>query len=125
MGCFKLPIGLCNEIETLIRKFWWGQHGERKKIHWQQWDELTKSKLVGGTGFRHVVMFNDSLLAKQAWKLLHNKDSLFYKVFKPRFFSKWLDYGGKRLKIRILCMEEYPKRKGCYPKGCLMADWGW
>ena len=24
MNCFKLPIGLCNEIEGLIRKFWWG-----------------------------------------------------------------------------------------------------
>ena len=22
MGCFKLPIGLCNEIEVLIRRFW-------------------------------------------------------------------------------------------------------
>ena len=24
MSCFKLPIGLCNELESLIRKFWWG-----------------------------------------------------------------------------------------------------
>ena len=24
MGCFKLLIGLCNEIEKLIRRFWWG-----------------------------------------------------------------------------------------------------
>ena len=24
MSCFKLPITLCHEIETLIRKFWWG-----------------------------------------------------------------------------------------------------
>ena len=34
MGCFKLPLGLCNEIEVLIRKFWWGQRGEKQKIHW-------------------------------------------------------------------------------------------
>ena len=33
MGCFKLLLGLCRDIETLIQKFWWGQHGERRKIH--------------------------------------------------------------------------------------------
>ena len=31
MGCFKLPIGLCNEIEVMIRKFWWEKKGEKKK----------------------------------------------------------------------------------------------
>ena len=34
MGCFKLPMGLCNEIEVMIRKFWWGQRGEKRKVHW-------------------------------------------------------------------------------------------
>ena len=85
MKCFKLPIGLCDDIESLIRKFWWGQRGDRRKIHWLWWDVLTKSKLVGGNGFRDVAMFNNSLLAKQAWRLLHNKESLFYKVFNARF----------------------------------------
>ena len=40
MSCFKLPLGLCNDIESLIRKFWWGQRGERRKIHWMKWDSL-------------------------------------------------------------------------------------
>ena len=32
MSVFKLPVGLCKDIEAMIRKFWCGQ-GESKKIH--------------------------------------------------------------------------------------------
>ena len=86
MGCFKLLVGFCNEIEVMVRKFWWGQRGEKRKIHWLKWSEMTKAKGEGGMGFRALAMHNDSLLAKQAWRLLQDKNSLIYKVFKPCFF---------------------------------------
>ena len=86
IGCFKIPLGLCNEIESLMKKFWWGQRGDQRKIHWVRWEEMTKPKTVGGMGFRDLVLYNDSLLAKQAWHLLQNETSLFYKVFKARYF---------------------------------------
>ena len=41
MSCFRLLKGLIKEIESLIRKFWWGYRGEQRKIHWVSWEKLS------------------------------------------------------------------------------------
>ena len=33
MSCFKLLVTLCHELKTLVRKFWWGQRGDQRKVH--------------------------------------------------------------------------------------------
>ena len=35
MSVFQLPMKLCDELDNLCAKFWWGQVGNERKIHWK------------------------------------------------------------------------------------------
>ncbi|CAH9072880.1 unnamed protein product [Cuscuta epithymum] len=85
MNVFLLPIDLCREIEVLMNGFWWqGKSG--RGIRWKAWDFLSQPKNCGGMGFRRLHEFNLAMLAKQAWRLFSNPDSLVGKVYKARYY---------------------------------------
>lgn len=65
MSLFKFPTTLCNELDSLLSRFWWGQVGGERKIHWVSKDILGLSNQDEGMGFRKFSDFNDALLAKQ------------------------------------------------------------
>ena len=85
MSVFKLPVGLCNDIEAMIRKFWWG-NGDGRKIHQVKWSSLCSSKSIGGIRYQDFQKFNNALLAKQVWHLIHQRDTLLFKVFSAKYF---------------------------------------
>lgn len=97
MSCFKLPSSFCDEVERMVRQFWWVSSKLDKGIAWKSWVELCRPKQEEGLGFRDLKLFNSSLLAKQLWRLHCYPTSLLAQSLKARYFpnsSVWEAHAG-------------------------------
>jgi hypothetical protein len=88
MGVFKLSFLLCDELTRLIKKNWWGSERGRRRMHWVSWDILVRPKPHGGMGFRDMRVFNQALLARQAWRLIQRPDSLCARVLRAKYYPQ-------------------------------------
>ena len=86
MSCFKLPRGLCEHINGIVRSFWWGSKDGKRKPCWVAWDDMIRPKRWGGLGFRYIELFNLALLARQAWRILNESASLSARVLKAVYY---------------------------------------
>ena len=86
MSVFQLPASLHESMARCIRRFWWGERGGRRKTHWLSWQKCTRMKGDGGLGFRDLKLFNQALLARQAWRLVEKPESLCARVLRAKYF---------------------------------------
>jgi hypothetical protein len=86
MSVFLLPRALCLEINSLMRKFWWGAKENGSKVNWMSWGRMGRSKAMGGMGFRDFNSFNKALLAKQIWRLWENPSSLVAQIMQAKYY---------------------------------------
>jgi hypothetical protein len=86
MSMFKLPLGLCDELTAMIRRYWWGAENGKRKTHWVAWDTMLRPKECGGIGFRDMRLFNQALLARQAWRLIQYPETLCAQLLKAKYF---------------------------------------
>ncbi|XP_039030725.1 uncharacterized mitochondrial protein AtMg00310-like [Hibiscus syriacus] len=66
--------------------YWW--LGKQDSRGWSMlaWDRVCRSKRIGGMGFRDLKLFNIALMGNQVWKLIHDEESLEFKVLKAKYF---------------------------------------
>jgi hypothetical protein len=90
MSLFLLPKGFCKEINSLLRKFWWGFPQDKKhNLSFLAWDNICKPKTLGGLGIRNMETMNLSLLAKLGWKIITEPSLLWVAGFVWEISSQW------------------------------------
>ncbi|CAN1170493.1 Uncharacterized mitochondrial protein AtMg00310 [Linum perenne] len=73
-------------MDQLLVNFWWSGNASSSKVHWLPAVELKKSISDGGLGFRSFYDFNLAFIAKLAWKILINPNSLWTQLLKGIYF---------------------------------------
>ncbi|XP_062014039.1 uncharacterized protein LOC133730473 [Rosa rugosa] len=76
MACFKFPKGLCDEINSAVGNFWWGESDHGNKIHWKSWGSLcTPKEAVKGHraswGWSSLIQARDALFGGTSWQVIN------------------------------------------------------
>ncbi|CAJ2662943.1 unnamed protein product [Trifolium pratense] len=80
LSFFKAPSGIISSIESLFIKFFWGGCEDSRKISWVSWKSVCLRKEYGGLGVRQLREFNIALLGKWCWRMLVDREGLWFRV---------------------------------------------
>ena len=70
----------------MTRRFWWNPKTPSGRfLAWKSWDALCLPKKDGGLGFRKNKNFNKALLAKLAWMVVSNRNSICMKLVRSKY----------------------------------------
>jgi len=85
LSFFKAPSGIISSIESMFNKNFWGGSEDHRKISWVSWNSICVSKEKGGLGVRRMREFNLALLEKWCWRMLVDRNDLWYRVLVARY----------------------------------------
>ena len=101
MSLFVIPRKVRIRLERIQRDFWWGDLGDRRKIHLVKWLDVCKAKIFEGLGLRRLDNLNQALLDKWLWRFFVECESLWRKIICGKFGEverSWTtDCGGSYL----------------------------
>ena len=89
ISTFSIPNKTCEKLDSLTRRFWWQpKANEGCYLTWKSCDKLCHPRMAGGLGFKKHKDINSALLAKLAWMIVSNRDSLRMQVLRAKYKIK-------------------------------------
>lgn len=85
LSFFRMPQGVINRCNKIMRNFLWGGTKDNNKVAWIWWKSVCKPKKLEGLGFRDWGNFNKTLLGNWRWRFLNHLDSLLGRVLSAKY----------------------------------------
>lgn len=124
MSTFQIPKGICNYLDAMVRRFWWGaKPGSKRFLALKSWRTICQSKEVGGLGFKKFQDVNLALLSKLGWFIAKGEIRLLVDVMRMKylngrsfFLGEWRK-GDSLVWKAIMNTREIIRRWACYKMG--------
>ena len=95
MLAILFPKGLCDQLDALVRRFWWSPKSKASS-YWtsMSWSSLYWPQKESALGFRKFWDFNQALLSKLGRWILSGKDCRCIKVLREKYkiWDNWLSH---------------------------------
>lgn len=88
MNVHKISNITINRLTSIAKKILWNATSQSNKKSPINWKTLTYHKSRGGLGIRNLITLNKAYIMKNTWRLIHDKNSLWAKVMKGKYFPK-------------------------------------
>jgi hypothetical protein len=77
MSIFLLPKSFCQQIDSILRSFWWGFKEDKKYNYFipLAWNRICTPKYMGGLWIRFMASQNKALLAKFGMEIVERGGS--------------------------------------------------
>lgn len=85
MQTFLLPSSLCDRMDSLIRRFWWGFGDQQRGLYLRAWDLLCTPKLAGGLGLRSMKDINMAFVTKLGWNVCTQPSKTWVQLIRSKY----------------------------------------
>ena len=94
MSLAWIPKGILKRIQQICCRFLWRGQNSGKTLAWVSWDEIAKTKKLGGWGIKNLQLFSRALAAKMDWVIINSRslwqEVMYFKYIHLLIMMDWI-----------------------------------